>query len=96
MSLFNSHLPSFFRCLSREAALSQGREISRFLRDAVESMSQNGAHDANNAYGMFLCFEVMNNLLEIAMGEHDAFLSVLQNEELFKAAEKKAQGMSHD
>lgn len=91
---YQSHLPCCVSHLSKDEALSRGREISLFLRDAVESMSQNGAHDTKNAYGMFLCFELMTDYLDIAMGEYAPFLEVIQKEELFQPTEKKA--VRHD
>ena len=93
--IFETHLPCSMRLLSKDEALGRAREMSLFLRDAVESMSVNGAHDPKNAYGMFLCFELMTDFLDMAMGDYDPFLAVLQKEELFKTAEKK-KAVRHD
>ena len=90
---FQSHLPRTMSHLDKSEALSRGRALSVFLRDAVESMAQEDTHAKDNAYGLFLCFELMTDYLDIAMGEYDVFLSVIQKEELFKTAEEKAQGL---
>ena len=89
--IFQSHLPCTMRHLSKSEALSRGRELAVFLRDAMESMAQAGTQSEQNAYGIFLCFDLLSDYLDMAAGEYGPFLSVTKKEELFSFAEEVAE-----
>lgn len=63
-------LPDCLTVFSRSDALEKARSLARFLQDATETMSTSGALSKQNAYGLFQCFELLNDELAIASGAY--------------------------
>ena len=63
-------LPSSLTHFSRSDALESARALARFLQDATEAMALSDALNKRTAYGMFQCFELLNDKLDIASGAY--------------------------
>lgn len=63
-------LPSSLTHFSRSDALESARALARFLQDATEAMAHSDALNKRTAYGMFQCFELLNDKLDIASGAY--------------------------
>ena len=63
-------LPSSLTHFSRSDALESARALARFLQDATEAMALSDALNKRTAYGLFQCFELLNDKLDIASGAY--------------------------
>lgn len=63
-------LPSSLTHFSRSDALERARALARFLQDATEAMALSDELNKRTAYGMFQCFELLNDKLDIASGAY--------------------------
>lgn len=63
-------LPASLTHFSRSDALESARALAQFLQDATEAMALSDALNKRTAYGMFQCFELLNDKLDIASGAY--------------------------
>ena len=63
-------LPYSLNFFSRDDALENARSLARFLQDATESMATAGTLGKENAYGLYQCFNLLTDELDIASGAY--------------------------
>ena len=63
-------LPHCLAFYSRSDALEMARDLALFLQDATEAMAASGALDNRNASGLFQCFSLLRDELDIASGAY--------------------------
>ena len=89
-SLFGlTEIPAVLRSLSKEDAVDNARHVAQFLQDATESMATNEVSSKENAYGMYICFSLLKDYLDIAAGEYDSFMVTISDNASFRSDKKE-------
>ena len=86
---FEEHVPLTIRGLSKMDALHHGRAVALFLRDAAETMTAHDISDKTNSFGLFLCFNLLLDYLNIADGKYDPFMAGISDDASFKSTMKE-------
>ena len=86
---FEEYVPHTIRGLTKMDALHHGRAVALFLRDAAETMTVHDVSDKANSFGLFLCFNLLLDYLNIAAGKYDPFMAVITEDASFKTTTKE-------
>ncbi|MBR6673672.1 MAG: hypothetical protein IKL39_02995 [Mailhella sp.] len=86
---FEEYVPLTIRGLTKMDALHHGRAVALFLRDAAETMTVHDVSDKANSFGLFLCFNLLLDYLNIAAGKYDPFMAVITEDASFKTTTKE-------
>ena len=86
---FEEYVPLTIRGLTKMDALHYGRAVALFLRDATETMTVHDVSDKANSFGLFLCFNLLLDYLNIADGKYDPFRAGISDDASFKSTMKE-------